>query len=96
MPTVQVGIGILARHPSTNQVLIGKRTVKHGKDTYSFPGGHLEYGESFAGCAVRELSEETNLVFEHESLQQIATLNNVFEEAGKHYVTILYGGAAIR
>lgn len=90
MSVVKVGVGVLARHPSTGQVLLGKRTVRHGASTYSFPGGHLEYGESFVECASRELLEETNLVFEHESsVEQVSALNNIFKEEGKHYVTIL-------
>ncbi|CCG81394.1 Putative uncharacterized protein [Taphrina deformans PYCC 5710] len=88
MAAVQVGIGILARHPETGSVLLGKRTVKHGSETYSFPGGHLEFGESFVECARRELKEETNLEFDGEVVA-IATLNNIFHDAKKHYVTIL-------
>ena len=87
--SVQVGVGVLVRHPVNQTVLLGKRTVRHGNETYSFPGGHLEYGESFVECARRELKEETNLDLLVDPVQ-IATLNNVFAEAGKHYVTILY------
>lgn len=89
---VRVGVGVLARHPGTDDVLIGKRTVKHGHGSYSFPGGHLEYGEGFVECAARELMEETNLTFQNEArdVLLVTTLNNVFPESGKHYVTVLY------
>ena len=30
--------------------------------TWGLPGGHLEYRESFTGCAEREVREETNLL----------------------------------
>lgn len=49
------------------------------------PGGHLEYGESFAECAKREVLEETGL--EVGNVKFLAATNDVFGE-GKHYVTI--------
>lgn len=90
MPTVRVGVGVLARHPETGHVLIGKRTVPHGDGMYSFPGGHLEHGEEFAACAARELLEETNLTLRAgvSSHKELATINTIFA-SGKHYVTIL-------
>lgn len=93
MGSVKVGVGIVARHPETGLILLGKRTVTHGHGSYSFPGGHLEYGEEFAACAARELFEETNLVFHNHKispLKEVATLNTVFHDSQKHYVTILY------
>ena len=49
---IKVGIGILVR--KNNQVLIGKRKGSYGNGEYAFPGGHLEFGESFTECAIRE------------------------------------------
>jgi 8-oxo-dGTP diphosphatase len=49
------------------------------------PGGHLEYGESFAECAKREVLEETGL--EVGNIKFLVATNDVFGE-GKHYVTI--------
>jgi ADP-ribose pyrophosphatase YjhB (NUDIX family) len=37
------------------------RRVKKGKQFYTFPGGHLEEGETDLGGLVREAKEETNL-----------------------------------
>jgi ADP-ribose pyrophosphatase YjhB (NUDIX family) len=37
------------------------RRIKEGKKFYSFPGGHVEKGESDRDGLIREVKEETNL-----------------------------------
>lgn len=49
------------------------------------PGGHLEFGESFAETAAREVLEETGL--QVGDIKFLTATNDVFGE-GKHYVTI--------
>ena len=45
-----------------NTVLVGKwKRRQGGKETYTFPGGHIELGEDVIQAATRELMEETNL-----------------------------------
>ncbi len=68
------------------QVLLGKRSGSHGRDTWSFPGGHLEFGESPLTCAARELLEETGLTADHWEVGPYT--NDIFEQEGKHYVTL--------
>ena len=59
--------------------------------TFALPGGHLEYGESFAQCAARELYEETDIKVSEESIHYLTTVNSVFEKEGMHYVTVAVG-----
>ena len=68
------------------KVLMGLRKGAHGTGTWSFPGGHLEYGETPEICAVRETLEETGMRVE--AIGSIGFTNDIFEEEGKQYVTL--------
>lgn len=80
---VRVGIGVLVVDKK-GKILLGRRKSEHGQNTYSLPGGHLEYGESFEECAKRELREETSL--ESSDFEVISLSNRI--SYSKHYVTI--------
>jgi len=54
-------------------------------------GGHLEYGEEWSECGLREVKEETNLDLEA-PLAHVYTTNALFPEAHKHYVTLFLRG----
>ncbi len=51
---VKVGIGVLVINKE-NRILLGKRKSERGENTYSLPGGHLEFGESFEECAIKRI-----------------------------------------
>jgi 8-oxo-dGTP diphosphatase len=78
----RVGVGVIVMRQGL--VLLGLRQGSHGAGTWALPGGHLEFGESVAQCAEREVSEETGL--EIHDLSQATYSNDLFE--GKHYVTL--------
>lgn len=82
VPKVGVGVILLQQ----NKVLLGQRIGAHGANTWSFPGGHLEFNESWADCAIRETKEETGL--EIEQVQFAAVTNDLFPLERRHYVTI--------
>lgn len=87
----QVGIGTIVT--KDDQVLLMKRKNAHGDGTWSPPGGHLEYGESFEECAMRETLEETGVVTADLTFR--AVTNDVFEAEGKHYITIWLEGSYV-
>ena len=55
----RVGVAVIVRRKG--HVLMGLRKGSHGAGTWSFPGGHLETGETVTMCAARELLEETGV-----------------------------------
>lgn len=84
-PQPRVGLGVLIFN-TEGCILLGKRLSAHGTCTFGPPGGHLEYGESFEACALREVFEETGLRITDP--QFLALTNDVFEPDQKHYVSI--------
>ena len=79
----KVGVGVMVM--KDGKILFGKRKGSHGEDEYGFPGGHLEYMESFSDCAKREIKEECGI--EVENLRFLFLLN-LKEYSPKHYVHI--------
>ena len=67
---------------------MGKRQGSHGEGTWSFPGGHLEAGESVIACARRELFEEAGIAVPLSSFRKLTFTNDIFRSEGKHYVTL--------
>ena len=79
----KVGIGVMVL--KDGKVLLGKRKGSHGEGQYAWPGGHLEYMESFEECAKREVMEETGIEIEG---IRFLRLFNLKAYAPKHYVDI--------
>lgn len=66
------------------KVLLGKRKGSHGAGDYAFPGGKLEWWESFEECAKRETWEEAGI--EITNIRFLRLLNFKFYE--KHFVDV--------
>lgn len=66
--------------------LMAKRRGAHGEGTWSVPGGHQEFGESFLETAKRETLEETGITIKN--VRFGAVTNDYFDSEGKHYVTV--------
>lgn len=79
-----VGVGVIVRRGE--EVLLVRRDGVHGAGTWSTPGGHLDPGETLEACAAREAREETGV--EVEDVRFRAVTNDVFEEEGRHYLTV--------
>ncbi len=80
----RIGIGVFIL--KNGKFLMGRRQGSHGNDSWSIPGGHLEFGESFEETALREVLEETGLRIKN--IRFGAVTNDYFKRENKHYVTI--------
>lgn len=80
----KVGLGVVIVREG--KVLIGRRIGAHGANTWTIPGGHVEFGESWEACARRETKEEVGLDLENVLFLGVTDDYDIGE--GKHYVTI--------
>lgn len=75
------------------KVLLGRRLYSNGAGTWCFPGGHMEYGETFEQTATRETLEESGLTLDRPRLFSVT--NDFFPGDVKHYVTVFVVGEAV-
>ncbi len=61
-PKPQLAVSTAIVHEG--KVLLVRRAVPPANHYYTFPGGRVEYGETLAQAAAREVLEETGLVVE--------------------------------
>lgn len=79
----KVGVGVIV--VKDGKVLLCERLASHGAGTFSIPGGHMEFGESFEDTAKRELEEETGLTDVDVTDLVAVKSDRVY---GKHFITV--------
>lgn len=87
-----VGFGVMLTR--NGKMILGKRHVDPekassllgGAGSWTFPGGKLDFGESFEDAVAREVLEETGLEIQSRRLQLISVSNDVVGNA--HFVTL--------
>jgi 8-oxo-dGTP diphosphatase len=79
-----VGVGVMVW--DGDRLLLGKRISAHSENSWQFPGGHLEFGETVEDCARREVAEEAGITITN--IRPRGFSNDVFIDADKHYVTL--------
>lgn len=63
MPKLEITNMVMVQNPDTKEVIVQER--KKSWCGVSFPGGHVENGESIYDSAVREIKEETGLTIDN-------------------------------
>lgn len=79
-------VGVAALIWRDGKILLYERAGSHGHGTWSIPGGHLEYGESWEECIRREVMEEIGVTLKN--VRFLAVTNDIFARDDKHYVSI--------
>lgn len=80
----RIGVGVIIF--KGNKVILGKIKKERGKNTWGFPGGHLEYGETIFECAKREVGEEAGIKIKN--IRFASFTNDFFTKEKLHYVTV--------
>ena len=81
---VRVGVGVIV--VKDKKILLGERIGSHGSNTWSLPGGHMEFFEEINETAKREVKEETSLNICN--IQTVGFTNDIFMDETKHYITL--------
>ncbi|MDR1000843.1 MAG: 8-oxo-dGTP diphosphatase [Clostridiales bacterium] len=76
----------MIQNPETGKLLVQNRKLKY--PGWSFPGGHVERGESFYDCAVREVKEETGL--DVKNLKYCGVLHWMNRDNDERYLCFMY------
>jgi 8-oxo-dGTP diphosphatase len=83
----RVGIGVMIQN-AEGKILLGLRRGSHGAGEWSFPGGHLEFGETIFETAMREVKEETGLTVSELELISVADEMRYIKTDNKHYLNL--------
>lgn len=83
-------VGVACIVTRDDRVLLVRRQRSHGAGSWSTPGGHLDFGETLAACAMRETEEETGVRVGE--VEFVAITDDLFAEEGKHYITVWMHG----
>lgn len=70
-----------------NEVLVQRRRPEHGWPGVTFPGGHVEPGESITQSVIREVFEETGLTV---ARPRLCGIKDWIEDDGGRYIVFLY------
>jgi 8-oxo-dGTP diphosphatase len=83
---VRVGVGVLVKKDSSQNIYCGIRKGSHGAGSLALPGGHLELNETWKECARREIMEEMGVSIDNVEFAHVT--NDIMKAENKHYVTI--------
>ncbi|MBQ0126340.1 MAG: 8-oxo-dGTP diphosphatase [Clostridiales bacterium] len=86
MPKIKIVNMVMIYNKSTRKAVVLDRIS--GWPGLTFPGGHVEFGESFYDSAVREAREETGL--DVKNLKSCGVVHWANRQSGERYIEFLY------
>lgn len=86
MPKYELTNMVMVEDPATGKILVQDR-VKYWTGV-TFPGGHVELGESFVDSAIREIKEETGLDIRNP--KSCGVIHWCNKDTGDRYIVFLY------
>lgn len=83
----KLGLGVMILN-EFDEIITSQRILPgHAfHDNWQFPGGFLEFGETFEECAAREVLEECGVQLDQTDIKYITTMNVRYVEIGYHNV----------
>lgn len=91
MPKATAGAIIYRRVNASYEILLTKRDVNPFNGYWCLPGGHIDQYEPAEDAVIREVKEETDLVF---SPLFLCYLDEIFAEMKLHNVVMMFYGQA--
>lgn len=88
MPNYKLYNMCMIYNGENNQVLVQDKVPVHGWGGITFPGGHIEFGESFIESTIREVKEETGL--DVSSLEYAGIINYYNTDVHERWLCFLY------
>lgn len=85
----KVGVSLLVVKNGA-RILLGKRLNPDGTIEYETPGGHMEFGESGEGAALRELHEECGPFIQITEPRFLCVSNSREYLPEHHYIDVAY------